>query len=108
VLQRPGEPDGVSYWVGLMSPPTNPPETRFQIASQFYDTHEKHVNLVDFLFGEYFQGVSPPPDATPFVTDLDQGQTETQVEKAIIDSPAYSTNPPKPAAGTVGLALYPH
>jgi hypothetical protein len=40
--------------------------------------------------------------------DLDNGQTETQVEKAIIDSPAYSDNPPEPAAGTVGRALYPH
>jgi hypothetical protein len=106
VLQRPAESDGLTYWLGLMSPPTS--ETRLQIASQFYDTHEKHVDLVDFLFGEYFQGVTPLPNATPYVTDLDQGQTETQVEKAIIDSSAYSSNPSEPAAGTVGRALYRH
>jgi hypothetical protein len=48
------------------------------------------------------------PDATPCITNLDNGQTETQVEKAIIDSSAYSDNPPEPAAGAVGKALYPH
>jgi hypothetical protein len=106
VLQRPAEQSGLNYWVGLMSPPTN--ATRLQIASQFYDTHEKHVDLVNFLFGEYFQGVTPLPDTTPYVTDLDNGETETQVEKAIIDSSAYSDNPPKPATGAVGRALYPH
>jgi hypothetical protein len=106
VLQRSAETDGLKYWTGLMAPPTN--ETRVQIASQFYDTHEKHLDLVDFLFGEYFQGVSPLPSTAPYVTDLDNGQTETQVEKAIIDSPDYSSNPPQPAAGTVGKSLYPH
>ncbi|HVX10740.1 MAG TPA: MBG domain-containing protein [Pirellulales bacterium] len=106
VLNRSAEQNGLDYWVGLMSPPTN--ETRLQIASQFYDTHEKHVDLVDFLFGEYFQGVSPLPDTTPYVTDLDESETETQVEKAIIDSSAYSSNPPEPAAGAVGRPLYPH
>ncbi|HET6880777.1 MAG TPA: DUF4214 domain-containing protein, partial [Pirellulales bacterium] len=106
VLQRPAEPGGLSWWVGLMSPPTN--ETRLQIASQFYDTHEKHVDLVDFLFSEYFNGVSPQPSSDPYVALLDQGQTETQVEKAIIDSSAYHSNPPEPAVGTVGDALYPH
>jgi hypothetical protein len=109
VLQRAAEPNGLKYWVGLMTnPPTNPPESRFQIASQFYDTHEKHIDLVNFLFGEYFQSVSPLPSTAPYVTDLDQGQTETQVEKAIIDSSAYSSNPPEPAAGSIGRALYPH
>ncbi|HVX12713.1 MAG TPA: DUF4214 domain-containing protein [Pirellulales bacterium] len=106
VLQRPAEAQGLSYWNGLMAPPNN--ETRLQIASQFYDTHEKHVDLVNFLFGEYFLGVSPQPDATPYVNDLDVGQTETQVEEAIIDSSAYRSNPPEPAAGAVGRALYPH
>lgn len=62
-------------------------------------------SLVDFLFGEYFQGVTPLPDTTPYVTDLDDGETETQVEKAIIDSSAYSDNPPEPAAGAVGRRL---
>lgn len=106
VLQRPAEPSGLDYWVGLMSPPTN--ETRLQIASQFYDTHEKHVDLVNFLFGEYFLGVSPPPSAAPYVTDLDKGETEAQVEKAIIDSSDYRSNPPEPAAGAVSRALYSH
>ncbi|HVX13045.1 MAG TPA: DUF4214 domain-containing protein [Pirellulales bacterium] len=105
VLQRPAESSGLAYWVGLMSSPTN--ETRLQVASQFYDTHEKHTDLVDFLFGEYFQGATPLPDTAPYVTDLDNGETETQVEKAIIDSSAYSESPPEPAAGTVGRALYP-
>jgi hypothetical protein len=89
-------------------PPTNQPETRVQIASQFYDTHEKHVDLVDFLFGEYFNGVTPLPSTAPYVADLDGGETETQVEKAIIDSPDYDNNPPEPAVGTGGRALYPH
>jgi PKD repeat protein len=111
VLVRPAEQSGLDYWVGLMGPPSN--ESRLQIASQFYDTHEKHVDLVDFLFSEYFNGVTPLPDATPYVADLDGapgvgGQTETQVEKAIIDSTEYNTNPPEPAAGAVGRALYPH
>jgi hypothetical protein len=79
-----------------------------QIVSQFYDTNEKHVDLVDFLFGEYFNRVSPLPSTQRYVADLDAGQTETQVEKAIIDSTDYSNNPPAPAAGKVGKALYPH
>jgi VCBS repeat-containing protein len=111
VLQRSPEPTGLNYWVGLMSnPPTNPPETRFDIASQFYDTHEKHVDLVNFLFSEYFSGVSPLPSTQPYVADLDfpLSQTETQVEKAIIDSPDYRSNPPAPAVSTVGKPLYPH
>lgn len=106
VLQRPVEQSGLNYWVGLTSAPAN--DTRLQIASQFYDTHEKHVDLVNFLFGEYFLGVSPQPDPTPYVHDLDVGQTETQVEEAIIDSSDYRSNPTEPAAGAVGRALYPH
>jgi hypothetical protein len=111
VLDRNPEASGLNYWVSLMSnPPTNPPQSRFDIASQFYDTHEKHVDLVDFLFGEYFHGVSPLPSIDPYVADLDfpLSQTETQVEKAIIDSPEYQTAPPEPAAGSVGRALYAH
>ncbi|HET6880312.1 MAG TPA: hypothetical protein VFI31_09165, partial [Pirellulales bacterium] len=76
-------------------------------ASQFYDTHEKHVALVDFLFGEYFQD-NTNSDPTPFVTLLDNGQTQTQVEQAIIDSTAYQNDPPEPAAGAVGQALFTH
>ncbi|HZZ81532.1 MAG TPA: DUF4214 domain-containing protein, partial [Gemmataceae bacterium] len=106
VLMRTAELDGLNYWIGQMSPPAN--DTRLQIASRFYDTHEKHVDLVDFLFGGYFQGVQPLPPTAPYVTDLDNGETETQVEKAIIDSPAYSNNPPQPIAGSVGRSLYPH
>jgi hypothetical protein len=82
--------------------------TRKQIAAGFIGSHEQHVNLVDFLFGEYFKGVSPLPSTLPYVTDLDNGETQTQVEKAVIDSPDYSNNPPEPAAGAVGRALYPH
>jgi hypothetical protein len=109
VLMRSAEPDGIAYWVALMSdPPNNPPETRAQVASQFYDTHEKHVDLVDFLFGEYFNSISPLPSTQPYVAGLDAGESETQVEKAIIDSPVYSGSPRQPAAGSVGLALYPH
>ncbi|HVX14132.1 MAG TPA: DUF4214 domain-containing protein [Pirellulales bacterium] len=104
VLQRPADQNGLEYWVGQMSSSAN--ESRLQIASQFYDTHEKHVATVDFLFGEYFQGASPLPDATPYVTDLDNGQSETQVETAIIDSSAYGEFPPEPATGAVGRALY--
>jgi hypothetical protein len=106
VLQRSEDQSGLEYWAGQMASPAS--ESRLQIASRFYDTHEKHVDLVDFLFGEYFQGVSPLPDATPYVTDLDNGQTETLVEEAIIDSPAYGENPPKPSAGAADRALYPH
>jgi hypothetical protein len=51
-----------------------------------------------------FQG-GLSPDATPFVTLLDNHQTQTQVEQAIIDSPAYLNAPPEPAAGAVGRAL---
>jgi hypothetical protein len=39
---------------------------------------------------------------------FDAGETETQVEQAIIDSPAYQSTPPEPSLGTVGKALYPH
>lgn len=106
VLERPAEHDGLDYWTGLMSPPSN--ESRTQIASQFYDTHEKHADLVDFLFGEYFNGLSPLPPTQPYMADLDAGQTETQVEKAIIDSPEYTDNPPKPSAGSVSRSLYSH
>lgn len=111
VLQRSPEATGLNYWVSLMSnPPTNPPQSRFDIASQFYDTHEKHVDLVDFLFSEYFNGISPLPSIDPYVADLDfpSNQTETQVEKAILDSPQYQSAPPQPAAGSVGRALYDH
>jgi VCBS repeat-containing protein len=105
VLLRHAEQAGLDYWVGLMGPPMN--ETRLQIATQFYDTHEKHAVLVDFLFGEYFQGTAAP-DPTPYVALLDNGETQTQVEQAIIDSPDYRNSPPTPAAGTVGRALYDH
>lgn len=111
VLQRNPDPGGLSYWLSLMSnPPTNPPESRFDIASQFYDTHEKHVDLVNFLFSEYFNGATQLPSIDPYVADLDfpSNQTETQVEKAIIDSPEYRSMPPEPVAGTIGRALYDH
>ena len=55
-----------------------------------------------------FNEVSPLPSKLPYVADLDGGQTETQLEKAIIDSPDYSNNPPMPASGAVGKALFDH
>jgi hypothetical protein len=105
VLNRAPDANGLAYWTGLMGPPNN--ETRLQVATGFFDSHEQHVNLVDFLFGEYFDNSNPTAaQAMPYVDDLDAGQTQTQVELAIINSPDYSNAPPEPAAGTVGLALY--
>jgi hypothetical protein len=39
---------------------------------------------------------------------LNNGATQTAVELAIIDSSQYQSAPPKPAAGTIGTALYQH
>ncbi|HVX62303.1 MAG TPA: DUF4214 domain-containing protein, partial [Pirellulales bacterium] len=102
------EPDaaGLDFWLRLMAPPTN--ASRAQAAIQFYNTPEEHGVLVDSLFSEYFNGIHPLPDKTPYVTDLNNGDTETAVELKIIDSQQYRDNPPAPAAGTVGKALYDH
>lgn len=78
---------------------------RYQVAAGFYESPELHYKLVEFLFSEYFQG-STAPDPTPYVNQLNQGQTRTQVELAIIDSLQYQDTPPQPPAGSVGRALY--
>ncbi len=44
----------------------------------------------------------------PFIQRLDDGQTQTQIEQAIIDSAAYQNAPAEPVAGAVGRALYIH
>jgi len=103
-LGRAGEASGVSSWVGML----NSGQTRQQVASDFVGAPERHVELVDYLFGEYFKGVTPTPDPTPYVNLLNSGETQTQVEQAIIDSTAYDNTPPQPAQGTVGTALYQH
>jgi hypothetical protein len=105
-LGRAAEPSGFMFWTGLLD---SHQLTTQQVAAEFQTTHEQHVDLVNFLYGEYFNGAMPTQaQAQPFVSDLDAGKTETQIELEIIDSPAYSTTPPVPAAGSVGLALYPH
>jgi hypothetical protein len=105
-LGRAFDPSGLAYWDGLLN---SNQMTVQQVASTFRKTHEQHVDLVDFLFGEYFGNSSPTTtQAQPYVSLLDSGETQTQVEQAIIDSQAYSNSPPEPAPGTVGRALYQH
>ena len=103
-LGRAGEASGVSSWVGML----NSGQTRQQVASDFVGAPERHVELVDYLFGEYFKGVTPTPDPTPYVNLLNSGETQTQVELKMINSLVYSNAPPEPAVGKVGSALYPH
>jgi hypothetical protein len=106
VLQRMPDSGGLAFWTGQLDQNTM---TRLQVAAGFYDSPEQHMNLVDFLYGEYFNGAVPTSaQSQPYVTDLNAGQTETQVELAIIDSSVYRDTPPEPAAGTVGVALYQH
>jgi hypothetical protein len=52
--------------------------------------------------------VAPTPDPRPYIAELNSGQTQTQVELNIINSPTYHDNPPQPAPGTVGVALFAH
>lgn len=105
VLGRAPDPNGFSYWTGLLD---SGKLNRFQVAADFLASPEQHVLVVDFLFSEYFLNVSPTPDPTPYIDELNAGETQTQVELSIINSSAYANNPPLPAAGTVGLALYEH
>lgn len=103
-LGRAPDSNGFNYWTGLLN---SGQLNRFQVAADFQASPEQHTLVVDFLFSEYFLGVTPP-DPTPYIDELNAGETQTQVELNIINSPAYANNPPKPAAGTVGLALYEH
>ncbi|HVA47496.1 MAG TPA: DUF4214 domain-containing protein [Pirellulales bacterium] len=104
VLGRAPDAAGLGYWTGLLD---SGMLTRSQVAAGFESSAEQHALVVDFLFGEYFLDVTPP-DPTPYIDELNAGVTQTQVELNIINSPAYANNPPEPAAGTVGLALYEH
>lgn len=104
-LGRAPDPQGLAYWTGRLD---SGELTRAQVATGFQVTPEQHALTVAFLFSEYFLNVSPTPDPTPYIDELNAGQTQTQVELNIINSPAYSNNPPQPAAGTVGIALYEH
>jgi VCBS repeat-containing protein len=106
LLSRAPESGGLSYWTGLLN---SGRMTTGQVAADFAITHEQHVDLVDFLYDEYFNGATPTAaQAQPYVADLDAGKTQTQIELEIVDSPDYSNNPPPPAPGTVGEALYQH
>jgi hypothetical protein len=83
--------------------------TTAQVAEAFRNTPEQHTKLVDFLFGEYFGNPNPNPiDVQPYVDLLNAGETQTQVEQAIIDSSQYRSTPPEPAPDMVGDALYQH
>jgi hypothetical protein len=103
-LDRSAEAGGLAYWDGVLD---SGQKTVAQVAADFRKTHEQHVDLVDFLFGEYFNA-DTVPDSAPYVALLDGGETQTQVEQAIIDSTQYRNTPPPPAAGTVGRALFEH
>lgn len=81
--------------------------SRYNVASNFYQSQEFHQKAVDFLFSEYFKG-APAPASTPFVGLLNQGATRTQVELAIVDSAQYQNTPPPPPSATIGRALYEH
>ena len=106
VLSRQPDPSGLMYWDADLN---SGQLTQKQAAAGFLDSPELHGDLVDFLFGEYFNNPNPtPPQAQTYVNDLNDGETRTQVELAIINSPSYSGTPPEPVAGTVGIALYPH
>jgi hypothetical protein len=104
-LGRSPDPAGAAYWTGRLD---SGQATRFQVAAGFQASPEQHALLVDFLFSEYFQNVAPTPDPTPYIAELNSGQTQTQVELNIINSPTYHDNPPQPAPGTVGVALFAH
>jgi hypothetical protein len=105
-LDRSSDNTGLLYWTQKLDALQIAP---IQAAAAFYGSHEDHVDLVNFLYGEYFNGATPTAaEAAPYVADLDTGQTETQVELAMIDSAPYQNTPPEPAAGSVGTALYPH
>jgi hypothetical protein len=106
VLGRQPDATGLAGWDAGLNSGKN---TRQQTAAGFLNSGEFHIDTVDFLFGEYFGNPNPTPaQAQPYVTDLNNGQTRTQVELAMINSPTYSEAPPEPAAGMVGIALYPH
>ncbi|HVX14224.1 MAG TPA: DUF4214 domain-containing protein [Pirellulales bacterium] len=105
VLGRPEDPTGAAYWTGLLN---SGQLTRTQVAAGFVTSPEENALTVDFLFSEYFLNVEPTPDPTPYINQLNAGVPLTQVELNIINSPDYSNNPPEPAPGTVGLALYQH
>lgn len=90
-LDRPYDAAGLAYWDNVLDLGQ---ETIGQVAADFRKTHEQHVDLVDFLFGEYFGNTNPTDaQARPYVADLDAGETQTQVEQAIIDSPEYRSTP---------------
>ncbi len=103
-LGRAYDSTGLGYWNNMID---TGQLTVPQVAAAFRKTHEQHFDLVDFLFGEYFNG-STPPDPTPYIAQLDAGSTQTQVELAIIDSDAYRNTPAPPAPGTVAKPLYQH
>jgi len=105
VLPGTNDPNGVAFWEGKLN---SGQLTMQQVANQIYSSPQNHINLVSFLFGEYFNGDSPSQTPAPqtYETDLDNGQTQTQVELLIVDSPQYQSLPPAPAAGSVGVALF--
>ncbi|HVC96606.1 MAG TPA: LamG-like jellyroll fold domain-containing protein [Pirellulales bacterium] len=106
VLTRQPDAGGLTAWDAALN---SGQVTRQQVAAGFLNSPELHGDLVDYLFGEYFGNQnSTPAQAQPYVTDLNDGQTRTQVELDIINSPEYLDAPPEPAAGTLGIALYPH
>ncbi|HVC98603.1 MAG TPA: DUF4214 domain-containing protein [Pirellulales bacterium] len=107
LLERPFDPVGITDWTAVLDAGQL---TRNQVAADFLNSSELHADLVDALFGEYFDDPNPTPaQAAPYVTDLNDGQTRTQVELEMINSQQYEDASPEPAAGTVAIiTLYPH
>ena len=104
LLLRQADPNGLMDWEAALK---SGQLTRKQVAADFLNSPELHADVVGFLFGEYFGNPNPTPAlAQPYVTDLNNGLTRTQVELEIINSMEYKDAPPEPAAGKVGIALY--
>jgi hypothetical protein len=100
------EPDmaGLSYWTGRLDDGSM---TRQEVVLGFVESPENFTNLTNGFFMQYLNRQPSASELAQYVAEFEAGATQRDIQLAIINLPEYANTPPPPAAGTVGLPLYP-
>jgi hypothetical protein len=99
ILNRPGEPAGIAYWVGLLDAGVTPTD----VAMDFIRSPEHRTLQVNSYYLNLLGRAPDPAGRDYWVNLLLAGRDETQVMAAFVASPEYTSTHANNAAFVEGL-----